>query len=383
VSQRSSGSLEGPRPARSEEIEDIVALANLVFRPEGRGGEMGGEFPVLFDPANAENLYIVRDGRRVASHVGVLRQTICTCGLRIPVACIGSVCTHPDYRGRGLASQLMDLAIRRSVEAGDLLMPISGGRGLYRRLGAVSLGPYVRFAVPTETGRAMSRKFAVRRYEPADWPQLTQLQQAEMPRWQWDDSQTPRLLGAFLEFGGTCLVAEDDAGQFAGALVFVSGSPLFRGQPGRGNVVQFLGRTETIPALLAATAEQGSLSGLDWPVLLPAQPAVATALRSLGATGQGRLTGWTVRILDLAKLVERLAPVAASCGLELTVKGPRLVVAAEDEAASFAQPDEQIGLLFRGAATWARQLAELPAALRLACSVALPVPLPDYGINYV
>ncbi len=128
-------------PARPEDIPAVTALANEVFRSSPRPGDMGREFPALFASDNAENLYIARRQDRIVSHVGVFRQTINTCGIEIPTACIGAVCTSPDARKVGLASQLLSLAINDAVDRGDLLMPISGRRTLYLRRGARRSAP--------------------------------------------------------------------------------------------------------------------------------------------------------------------------------------------------------------------------------------------------
>jgi GNAT superfamily N-acetyltransferase len=60
-------------------------------------------------------------------HAGALRE-------------VSGVCTHPDYRGRGLARQLMQAVIRRQLARGQtpFLQVMSGNasaRTLYRRMG--------------------------------------------------------------------------------------------------------------------------------------------------------------------------------------------------------------------------------------------------------
>ena len=65
----------------------------------------------------------------------------------IRVGSIGGVCTHPDFRGYGLATQLMEHCTRQLVQGGAGLMMISGGRGLYTRLGNVPSGKYAGFTL--------------------------------------------------------------------------------------------------------------------------------------------------------------------------------------------------------------------------------------------
>jgi GNAT superfamily N-acetyltransferase len=343
---------------------------------------MGREFPILLGPENLGNQYIFRAGGRVVSHVGVLRQTMVTCGVEIPVACVGAVCTDPEYRKAGLAGQLMDLAIQRSLDTGDVLMPISGNRTLYTRRGATSLGPQIRFVVPIARQMAEGGKFAVRTYEPMDWAELASLQVCEPVRYLWGDRE-PRLLEAIRQFGGVCLVADRDDGEAAAALVFCINHPMYGGEGGSARVVQFVGDLRAIPALLGAAAARHRLTSMDWTVLTTVRPAVARALLGLGAAGKPQMAGWTVLILNLAKLVDTIGPIAARAGVELSAKDAKLTVAAQGASVTLAEPETQVEVLFRGAATWGRVPGEMPRELRIACGAALPIPLPDYGINYV
>ena len=66
-----------------------------------------------------------------------------------------------------------------------------------------------------------------------------------------------------------------------------------------------------------------------------------------------------------------------------TAEDGKLTVAAQGKSVTLSDPEQQVEVLFRGAATWGRTLAEMPQDLRIACGAALPIPLPDYGINYV
>lgn len=402
--------LDGPRSARAEDVPGLVALANKVFRAPPRPGDMGKEFPVLLCADNVDNLLIYRDAGRVVSLLGILRQTVHTWGVEIPVACIGSVCTDPDYRKAGLAGRLMDLAIQRSIKAGDLLMPISGNRTLYTSRGATSLGPHILFHVPLQgdlfggcagntgtlaggvSGQSFSlpacgpqdaaADFTICPCEPGDWPHLAGLQARQPVRYEWGHRE-PRIFDSLCSLGGVCLMARGKSGEPVAALLFTVDHPMYGGKDGRGRVVQFLGDVRAIPALMAYAAARCGRTALDWPVLTTAEPAVAQCLLALGATGKPEITHWTVVILNLAGLVEKIAPTVARGGVELSVQAGRLIVAGAGQSISLTQPDQQVELLFRSAATWSEPLAGMPLDLRIACSGALPVPLPDYGLNYV
>jgi predicted N-acetyltransferase YhbS len=373
--------LEGPTVAARQDIPGLIDLANRVFRPKPRPGDMGAEFPALFGAQNTDHLHVFRDHGRAVSHVGVLRQTMHTCGLDLPVACIGAVCTDPEYRKAGLAGRLVDLAIARSIEAGDLLMPISGKRTLYVSRGATSVGPQVHFQVPVHMNLPGGNDFRVRAWEQTDWPALAGLQARQPVRYVWGDRE-PSILRAIQAFGGQCLLAEGKDGTPAAVLLFCANHPMYGGQDGVGRVVQFVGDLRAIPALLVYAGRLG-LTGLDWTVLTTSSPAEAWCLRRLGATGTSQATRWTIILLNLPKLVERIGPVTARCGVTLEARDGSLTVAASDTFLTLPEPGAQVELLFGHPGIWSESLAKMPMALRVACSGVLPIPLPDYGINYV
>ena len=133
---------DGPRGTRAHELAAVVSLADAIFK-EG----MGPKFPTLFSEENGDGLRTFwRDGQPAAL-VGVWRGTAVVAGRRAEVAHIGAVCTRPEYRGQGLATRLLLEALGHLRDEGRALALISGGRGLYRRLGAEPFGTLLRCRV--------------------------------------------------------------------------------------------------------------------------------------------------------------------------------------------------------------------------------------------
>jgi len=129
--------MDGPRTARRDELAAIVSLVNRVFCGDGgRKLPMERSFPRLFSEANLDNLYVMFDGRRLASFLATDLQDYVACGCRLPLACLGAVCTETDYRGQGLSSALLETAYAQLRAKGRLMTIISGSRGLYYRTGA-------------------------------------------------------------------------------------------------------------------------------------------------------------------------------------------------------------------------------------------------------
>lgn len=136
--------MEGPRAPRLQELDEVIELVNTVFSPESRS--MGFEFPQLFSGDNLARLRVFVDsgtGTPVA-HAGYVAQELVVEGCRLPVAALGSVCTLPEFRGRGLASGLVKSIMEQACSEGLVMMLISGGSNVYRRLGAIETGDFVR-----------------------------------------------------------------------------------------------------------------------------------------------------------------------------------------------------------------------------------------------
>ena len=143
--------LEGPRPAKPEELIDIVNLVNSVFKVKPSSPSILMDlFPHLFNMDNLENLrVIIYDGKPV-SHVGIWEGELLIYGCWFKVGMIGAVCTHPNYRNRGYASALVRDAFSKMRRNGIDLVLVSGYRNLYKRAGCVEAGKVYTYNIPRE-----------------------------------------------------------------------------------------------------------------------------------------------------------------------------------------------------------------------------------------
>jgi GNAT superfamily N-acetyltransferase len=129
------------RRGRPDEVQALGELSDRVFRPYLKpGSAMPREFPRLFHPDNAANLYFVADAHdRPISLVGTYKTELIAGGARLSAISIGSVATMEEHRGQGYASQILR-QVMADARPHHALMLVSGGRDLYRRLGCVSFG---------------------------------------------------------------------------------------------------------------------------------------------------------------------------------------------------------------------------------------------------
>ena len=179
---------DGPRALRADEWDQLDRLESAVFRPE-----MFRDYPQLFDEANRDNLRVVSEDGKVVSHVGMTERAASLAGCRIDVCCIGAVATYQEYRGRGFASAAFQDCCAKAAADGVDVMLISGGRGLYTRVGCRQVGQDwdVAFAPGQAASALSSHPATLVPATAADIPALRALHQQEAvrflrPREDWE-----------------------------------------------------------------------------------------------------------------------------------------------------------------------------------------------------
>ena len=127
---------EGPRLLRREELIASIHLSRLCF---GGGEEIDHEEEILAEyiPPRRGGTYVIIHERKPVSQIAIFHDQLKMFDGTIQVGSIGGVCTHPDYRGQRLATQLMEHCTEQLVKEGAHLMLISGDRNVYMRLGNV------------------------------------------------------------------------------------------------------------------------------------------------------------------------------------------------------------------------------------------------------
>ena len=373
---------DGPRPARPDELPEVLDLINTVFRTDERmPATMGREFPRLLSAANADHLYITKVDDKAVAHVGVYEQTIITGEAHLPVACVGAVCTHREYRGQGLAGALMDLAVDRAKASGNVLMLISGDRPVYLARGASRMADVSYAELPRE--RFSGTGFGgVRRYCEEHLDALFALQAGQSTRYVWEPASTRSFIDAHVHLGCGAWVHGSN-GQVDGFLVVRHQPPQWYGGPGHGRVIQLIGVPPVGRALCAAAVAELKLAALDVDAL-PSDADARGLLRELDVGGSLGLTEWTVLVLDLARML-------ALCGLsgrragdvQLAADGKTLIITSGESTVRTSWPEDIHAVLFGPRASWPPGMRYLPPSVRAALADVLPIPLCSYGINYI
>lgn len=127
------------RVVNPTELEAAVNLADRIFfagKPSVRA-----RYPRAFALENATNLAIAKDGARVVALIaGYPAQLRLAEGIELATMAVGAVCTEAEYRGRGLAGELLSSLRDQAELSGVDLLLISGAGRLYTELGAREIG---------------------------------------------------------------------------------------------------------------------------------------------------------------------------------------------------------------------------------------------------
>ena len=148
--------LEGPRPAKVNELPEIVKLVSWIFGFEKYGVTVDKVLPHLFCENNVENLRVILCNGRIVSHVGIWEGALYFHGIQLKVGLIGCVCTHPDYRMRGYASMLVEDAFAKLRRDNTDLIMVSGARMLYSRVGCVESGILYDYRIPANRAKLLA-----------------------------------------------------------------------------------------------------------------------------------------------------------------------------------------------------------------------------------
>lgn len=122
---------------------DQLELVEKVFHPR-----MRHRYPWLLSESNLKHRFVALEGNTVTGALSYWTDEVVIDGVRLSVASIGAVATHPDYRQQGIATQLLEHAEKVMREEKIDVVIISGSIDLYIRYGAERLSSVLTFEIP-------------------------------------------------------------------------------------------------------------------------------------------------------------------------------------------------------------------------------------------
>ncbi|SFL54599.1 Acetyltransferase (GNAT) domain-containing protein [Paenibacillus sp. 1_12] len=306
------------RLVTNHELKQAVQLADDVFRKPGQSS-MGTSFPFLFAPGLSHS-YGAFDEGRLVSFMGLVPFVIHTGGARLNVFSMGAVCTHPDYRGQGIAGQLLDRCKQHVDEAGASLLFISGDRSLYTRVHCYPFGSTEHFTLDTEG--AVRLKAAVSALLTGDSPiESRSFQLADLFALQataadrkvaYEQSVTDLGLMIEAEAYASCLRLEHRTLVAAGEASSVDSFAVIAA-PGHSAdskppiTIEWAGPAAHVGTLIANAVEQLNLTQLKIPVCWHEQKLIEL-LREASVPSETKANNGTVYIVNAQRVLDQAFP---------------------------------------------------------------------------
>ena len=153
--------------ARISEITTPVReLVELVMRA---GAPIAAEYPLVFERGSGAAWAVIEDNGQPVSACALLPRELWVDGETLRVGLIGSVVTHPGYRGQGLASRVLQAAEQELQRRGCLLAALwAEDAEYYAARGWRAWGSEVDCVVPRELTRMLPEPLQVRLATGAD-----------------------------------------------------------------------------------------------------------------------------------------------------------------------------------------------------------------------
>jgi predicted N-acetyltransferase YhbS len=126
--------MDQPRPARQGEFAELMDFIDLVFRPGQKGRFiLQRQYPHLYQnrPEYLKRHLLLCDQGRLVGSLAIHPLRLRLEEARVMAGGIGVVGTHPERRGEGLMSRLLEEAIARMQRQGYALSILGGDRQRY------------------------------------------------------------------------------------------------------------------------------------------------------------------------------------------------------------------------------------------------------------
>jgi hypothetical protein len=129
IGERNGDMMDAPRPARPGEFGELMDFIDLVFRPGQKGRcILGNQYPHLFQdkPSYLARNILIRDCGDIVGNVSIHPVSLRLEEVVLMAGGIGQVGAHPQRRGEGIMTTLLNDAIER-MRRQEMPISILGG----------------------------------------------------------------------------------------------------------------------------------------------------------------------------------------------------------------------------------------------------------------
>ncbi len=372
--------MDGPRPPRASETYDLAGLILEVFdfvRDHSARERLRKDLSRR--ARMSSTLVVVEDGKPV-SHMYTVSDRLSLLGCRVKVGSVSSVCTHPDYRGRGFAGAILAQSLAAMKDRGARIAIISGDRGLYHRAHCVPVGGLLVGRVGRDSIPAPRAGLSVRRGTPDDWRILSALHSAEPVRCLRTADTFARLCSRWDHSPANLWLVESHDGPLA----YLWLGPIWsRPQSDSRDVCEYAGSRAALVEAIPLLLEAAGLKEIE--VSIPGSDRELDYLLSRrGIALQSTHIEGTHGILNLPGLMRDMRQYLAARLPRADLR--RLSFGQQGETCTFGLGDERLDLDASQAARLVFGSPEAPSVggeLGRALSAIFPLPMPMPGFNTV
>ncbi len=300
--------MEGPRGTKKEEFDQVLKLANYVFRQSNNLPDMEKWYPLLFNDDNLENMRIILEDNRPVSLIGISEAEITVYGCRTKIGSIGSVCTYPEYRRRGFATLLLENSMKKLDNDDADIMLVSGDHSLYKRAGCIEAGRVHKFKIfRDDLKRFNTQNVKVFPYEEKNLENIVRVYQKEAVRFFRPLEVFKKILatGAAMDREAEILTIHK-ANEFLGYLaVQIPGEK--EGEEGVNNVAEYSGARSTILDAVKPIFNKYDIQGLSFNIPFHDTEFIY-ALKEKGFKSRMENIPGTIKIINFPRLMDRFRP---------------------------------------------------------------------------
>ncbi|KKO54250.1 GNAT family N-acetyltransferase [Paenibacillus sp. DMB20] len=298
----------------SKQLKQAVELSDRIFLKQPEQPSMGTSFPFIFDPGVSHSYGAFDEEGKIASFMGLVPFTIRINAAELRVYSIGSVCTDPESRGKGLAGELLNQCFKHAERAGASLVFISGGRSLYTRAGCRLFGRASEHRMTPETADRLSGSldngWEVREMEAEDLFRVHELLGNRTAAYAASPNELDKLLGAsafanVIRLEQKVLTAAKDGEIKAVAVLGVPGTRMTPSRP--ATLIEWAGNGQAAAFLLSQALTLYGLQELIVPLAWQDRE-LSGLLEASGAAKENIRNTGTVYLVNGRELLRQIAP---------------------------------------------------------------------------
>lgn len=131
------------------DCDEIVDFGNYIFSHDCGSTDFPSLLPKLYGGETnlAEYHYLAKAGGRIVGMIGAFPMEANILGRSFPARGIGTISTHPKYRGKGIMTELFRAAVSDMERDGVAFSVLGGQRQRYEHFGYEPCGVLIDFAV--------------------------------------------------------------------------------------------------------------------------------------------------------------------------------------------------------------------------------------------